>query len=155
MNDKKTISNTHELQKYFATALRKRSKGETSDVSLDPSILKFFTRKDLIAILNTKYDGKLPKDIDLIELENEDLLKLIEDDLFILSFLIPKWISQELETQQNASNDASPAQVGASSANSSASFKPEDKTGKDKKTNTTRDGKKDDKKGGKGVNNAN
>ncbi|HAQ69837.1 MAG TPA: hypothetical protein DCR48_02575 [Flavobacteriales bacterium] len=99
MRDKTQQQNTQELQKYFATVLRKRSKGEVKTESIDPSIIKFFTRKELINILTQKYDGKLPKEVNLIELENEDLLQLIEDELMILAYLLPKWIAEELEAQ--------------------------------------------------------
>lgn len=142
MKEKTTISNTNELQKYFSSVLRKRSKGEATNAdTIDPSILKFFTRKELVAILTQKFNGKLPKEVDLVELENEDLLQLIGDDLFILSFLLPKWISQELETQQEASKDAK----------SAGTATPSSSLGKTeaKKPSDTISSAKEDKKGGK------
>ena len=145
MKDNTTIANTHELQKYFASVLRKRSKGASSDDAIDPSILKFFTRKELVAILNQKFDGKLPKDVDLVELENEDLLQLIGDDLFILSYLVPQWISQELEMQQEASKDAK--SVGTATTSSSTGKTEEKKEAK--KPSDTISSAKEDKKGGK------
>jgi len=72
-----------------------------------------------------------------------------------ISFLIPKWISQELETQQKTSNDASAEHVGASGANNTSSAKPEDKKEKDKKPNATSNGKKDAENKKKGGSNAN
>ena len=104
MNDKTTQQNTQELQKYFASILRKKSKGEANGEAIDSSIIRFFTRKELVAILNQKFDGKLPKEVNLIELENEDLLQLIEDELIILAYLVPKWIQAEMDVPISNAN---------------------------------------------------
>lgn len=141
MKDKTQQQNTQELQKYFASVLRKRSKGEVKTDSIDPSIIKFFTRKELINILTQKYDGKLPKEVNLIELENEDLLQLIEDELMILAYLVPKWIDEELTSQKSTTKPA-------------AILKPEPPAAKessknlDQKNEQEKKSKEEDKKGG-------
>lgn len=141
MKDKTQQHNTQELQKYFASVLRKRSKGEVKTDAIDPSIIKFFTRKELINILTQKYDGKLPKEVNLIELENENLLQLIEDELMILAYLVPKWIDEELTSQKSTTTPA-------------AIRKPEPPAAKessknlDQKNEQEKKSKEEDKKGG-------
>ena len=136
---------TQELQKYFASVLRKKSKGEAQAEYIDPSILKFFTRKELIAIINQKFNGKLPKEVNLVELENEDLLQLIGDDLFILSYLVPQWIDQELGAQQKleekAQDSDKKSETGAEKQTISSSNKEGEKDKQDNKDGKEKGGK--------------
>ncbi len=91
-----TLKNRQELQKYFSSVLRQRAKSEDSAKQpIDPSILKFFTRKELVHIVIQKFKSGLPAEINLVELEKEELLLLVEDDLIILSYLAQKWIKED------------------------------------------------------------
>lgn len=66
--------------------------------------------------------------------------------------LLPKWISEDLEMQQDASKDAPPAKIEASKSIRSSSQKPEDKTNKDKKPTAASNKQQDEKKGGSNAN---
>ena len=80
------------LLKHFSGVLRKKANAEhlvTNDIS--PELTRFLSRKELIAIISEKFDGKIPKDIDLLSLENEELLTHIGDELFVISFVTKKW----------------------------------------------------------------
>ena len=94
MNNK----NTQQLMKHFASVLRKRSASGTTNLKTEvgPNLLKHLSRKELVHILQSKHKGTIPKELDLVELENEQLLTLIGDELFILAHLVPKWCEMEL-----------------------------------------------------------
>ena len=64
---------TQNLQKHFASVLRAKAMGKTLPTK-NSSILKFLTRKELIEIIGDKYGGVIPKEHNLAEMENEDLL---------------------------------------------------------------------------------
>ncbi|WP_452225602.1 hypothetical protein [Lacinutrix chionoecetis] len=49
-----------------------------------------------IEIIKKKFEGSIPKEYNLLEFENEELLTLIEDELFIISFVTEKWSKQGL-----------------------------------------------------------
>lgn len=91
-----TIENKRPLMKHFASVLRRRALATTEVKEIiNPQILNFFSRKDLIEIIKDKYDGTIPKKHDLIELENRDLLSIIEDDIYIISFMTKKWSKEQ------------------------------------------------------------
>ncbi len=86
--------------KHFAATLRKRALA-TKEVKepINPQILKFFSRKDLIQIIKDKHNGSIPKELNLLESENEDLLKIIGDDMYIISYMTRKW-SEEAKVKK-------------------------------------------------------
>lgn len=82
--------NKQQLMKYFSLVLKRRASEETLQ-GIQVKILNFLSRKDLVAIIHSRYNGKIPPDINLVEMENEGLLNLIEDELFILSYVLQQW----------------------------------------------------------------
>ena len=78
------------LLKHFSLMLKKRATDEKS-TGVNPNILKFFSRKELIGIIKQKFGGTIPKEHDLAELENEELLNIIGDEMFILFYVTGKW----------------------------------------------------------------
>ncbi len=90
-------TNKKPLMKYFAAVLRKRALSTVEiNEPINPAILKFFTRKDLIQIITDKHDGTIPKQHNLVELENEELLAIIGDDMYIISYITKKWCEETL-----------------------------------------------------------
>jgi TusA-related sulfurtransferase len=88
-------TNKKPLMKHFASVLRKRALATTQvKASINPQILKFFTRKDLIQIITDKYDGTIPKQHKLVEMENGELLSIIGDDMYIISYMTQKWCEE-------------------------------------------------------------
>ncbi len=119
--------NKKPLMKHFSAVLRKRALSTVElNEPINPQILKFFTRKDLIQIIADKHDGTIPKEYNLVELENKELLTIIGDDMYIISYITKKWCE---ETRMKKALLKSVAQ--------STSQKPSDKkplpTGKGKK----------------------
>lgn len=79
-----------QLMKYFSLVLKKRS-NENAEKGTDKKILKYLSRKDLIDVVNYRYDGKFPTNINLVEMENEGLLSLIQDELYIVAYVVQQW----------------------------------------------------------------
>lgn len=110
-------TNKRSLMKHFAAVLRKRALATTEiNEPVNPQILKFFTRKDLIQIITDTHNGTIPKQHNLMEMENQELLALIGDDMFIISYMTRKWcqqqanqkVSQTVTSQKKKSNDKNP-----------------------------------------------
>ena len=84
--------NKQALMKIFSLVFRERSKAEIEYREISPEILKFFSRKELIEIITNKiFNGQVPPEHNLVEMENSELLKLIGDDLYIISYVTEKW----------------------------------------------------------------
>lgn len=79
------------LMKLFSLILKERSKAETEYREISPEMVKFFTRKELIEIITKIFDGNVPQEHNLVEMENDGLLKLIGDDLYIISYVVENW----------------------------------------------------------------
>ncbi len=79
------------LLKIFSIILKDRAKSEIQYQNISPEMLKFFSRKELIEIITHNCDGQFPKDYNLAEMENEELLQLIGDDFNIISYVMSKW----------------------------------------------------------------
>jgi hypothetical protein len=127
LNSEIMETNKKPLMKHFASVLRKRALATTQvKASINPLILKFFTRKDLIQIILDKYDGTIPKTHNLVELENEELLAIIGDDMYIISYMTQKWCE---ETQMKKALIKSVAQSNSQKGNT----KVQSTTGKGKK----------------------
>ncbi|MDG5490624.1 hypothetical protein [Psychroserpens sp. SPM9] len=114
-----------QLMKYFATVLRGRALGKQTDSLMGKNLAFYFSRRELIEILKKKFNGTIPKEHDLVELENKELLELIEDELFIISYVTEKWSKEIPEKKPPA--EKSPAR-------SSQTQKPKPNDKKDQKT---------------------
>jgi len=89
--------NKNALMKHFSMVLRKRAIGEERTIKdFGADLTKYFSRKELIEIISKKFNGTIPKEYNLIEMENENLLQVIGDEMFIISYVTEKW---SLETQ--------------------------------------------------------
>jgi len=82
-----------QLLKLFAQSLRNRANG--TNPSLNTQLLRYLSRKDLIHIIKDLHNGNLPKEMDLIEKENEALLKLIGNDFAIISYMTSRWSKKQ------------------------------------------------------------
>lgn len=86
------------LMKLFSLVLKNRAKDEKETKQISADLLKFFSRKELIEIINHIYDGVIPEEYELVDMENEELLKVIGDDFSIISYVTNKW-SKEVSSQ--------------------------------------------------------
>ena len=86
MNENKTA-----LLKIFSIVLKDRAKSEPKYQSISPEMVKFFTRKELIEIIAHNFEGEVPSEFNLVEMENNELLQLIGDDFKIISYVMSKW----------------------------------------------------------------
>lgn len=87
MDDKKQA-----LHKIFSAVLKERSKAEHEFREISPEILRHFSRKELIEIITSKiYNGTVPPEINLVEMENGELLSIIGDDMYIIAYVSEKW----------------------------------------------------------------
>jgi len=90
------------LMKHFASVLRKRALADTPEKeTISHELTRFLTRKQLIAIIDEKYDGKVPKTIDLLSLENVELVMHIGDELYVISYITKQW-SETLKVTNNS-----------------------------------------------------
>lgn len=97
--------NKNALMKYFSMVLRKRAIGEERTIKdFGADLTKYFSRKELIEIISKKFNGTIPKEYNLIEMENENLLQVIGDEMFIISYVTEKW---SLETQPKTHSNLS------------------------------------------------
>lgn len=90
-------TNTKALLKHFSVVFKKKAtEDKPSKEAIHPGILKYVTRKELIAIIEHKYNGTIPAKYHLAEMENEELLPLIGDDLFIISYMTHQWSKKQI-----------------------------------------------------------
>lgn len=82
------------LMKHFSGVLRKKALGKDSESTPDPMLLKHLSRKELIHLLASKKGG-IPKELNLAEMENEELLSAIGNEMLILSHLSGQWAHEE------------------------------------------------------------
>ena len=87
-------TNKEQLLKHFATVLRNLATGKQTDNLMSQNLAFYFTRKELIEMVKKYFGGSIPKQHNLVELENKELLDLIDNQLFIISYITEKW-SQE------------------------------------------------------------
>lgn len=83
--------NKQALMKLFSLVLKDRAKDEKQTKQISPELLKYFSRKELIEIINHIYDGVIPEEYELVDMENSELLKVIGDDYSIISYVTNKW----------------------------------------------------------------
>ncbi|WP_299884396.1 hypothetical protein [uncultured Lacinutrix sp.] len=79
------------LLKHFAMVMRNLALGKQTDTMMSKNLVFYFTRKELIDMLKKRFNGTIPKQHNLLELENRELLNLIDNDLFIISYVTEKW----------------------------------------------------------------
>lgn len=85
-------NNRKQLLKHFSITLKKLSiADENEKVNISESLLHYFSRKELIEIIKTKYNGTIPKTVNLVEAENKDLLHIIENELYVIAYATEKW----------------------------------------------------------------
>ena len=102
-------TNEHQLLKHFAIVLRNRANGNNEPIS--PTLLKYLSRKDLVEVIRKIHNGTIPKGLDLTLMENEELLAIIKDEMFVISFITEKWIQKpqkvvpKKENQKSLSNE--------------------------------------------------
>jgi hypothetical protein len=98
-------SDKQKLMKHFSVILRTRSIADKEPQnSINPAILKSLSRKDLIHIISDKYEGSIPKQYDLMGMENQELLKIIGDDMYIISHVTQAWCKELKETKSKDSS---------------------------------------------------
>jgi len=83
--------NKQSLMRLFSLVLKERAKEGQPTKQISPNLLKFFSRKELIEIINHIYEGAIPEEYQLVDMENADLLKVIGDDFSIISYVTNKW----------------------------------------------------------------
>ncbi|WP_439480625.1 hypothetical protein [Chryseobacterium aquaticum] len=86
MNENKTA-----LLKIFSAVLKERVKSEPQYQSISTEMVKHFSRKELIEIITHNFEGEVPSEYNLVEMENNELLQLIGDDFKIISYVMSRW----------------------------------------------------------------
>jgi hypothetical protein len=86
MNENRTA-----LLKIFSAVLKDRVKSEPQYQSISTEMVKHFSRKELIEIITHNFEGEVPSEFNLVEMENNELLQLIGDDFKIISYVMSKW----------------------------------------------------------------
>jgi len=84
-------ANREALMKHFASVLRARAIGKEKAPSISEDIVRYLSRKELIEIVKKKHKGTIPKEYNLIELENIELVALIEDEVYVIAYVTQKW----------------------------------------------------------------
>lgn len=90
------------LLKIFSGILKRRASGESNQLEVTSLLIKYFKRKQLIEIITSIYNGSIPKQYNLIEMENEELLNVIADDMFVISYVTYNWSKEILEKRNQA-----------------------------------------------------
>jgi hypothetical protein len=97
------------LLKIFSGILKKRASTDTNQLDISTVLIKYFSRKQLIEIITSIYNGSIPKEYNLVEMENEELLQVIADDMFVISYVTYQWSKELLEKRkENKSKTVEP-----------------------------------------------
>ena len=112
--------NKKQLMKHFATALRNRALEKETESPMGRNLVFHFSRKELIEILKKKFGGTVPKEHNLAEMENRELLELIGNELFIISYVTEKWSKETKQMKpvpgsekESTNSKKTPASVGS------------------------------------------
>ncbi|MFD2916865.1 hypothetical protein [Psychroserpens luteus] len=100
-------TNKEQLMKHFATVLRNLALGKETESLMSKNLAFYFSRKELIEIIKKRFDGTIPKEHNLVELENKELLELIGNEMFIISYVTEKW-SREVSDEKSKPEKANP-----------------------------------------------
>lgn len=92
--------NKQQLMKYFASVLRNQALGKQTDNLMSKNLSFYFTRKQLIEMVTKHFNGSIPKEHNLVELENKELLELIDNKLFIISYVTGLWSTEPPQVKQ-------------------------------------------------------
>lgn len=119
------------LHRIFSAVLKERAKAQHEFREISPEILRHFSRKELIEIITTKiYNGKVPPEINLVEMENGELLSIIGDDMYIIAYVSEKWcqgvlslpnrneLNEQIRNSSRSSAPGTPIAKGTSKENS-------------------------------------
>ena len=93
-------TNKEQLMKHFATVLRNRALGKQTDNLMSKNLAFYFSRKELIELVKRRFNGSIPKEHNLVELENKELLELVGDEMYIISFTTEKWCGESPLTEK-------------------------------------------------------
>lgn len=99
-----------QLMKHFASVLRGRALGKLKTPSIAPNVSRYFSRKELIEIIMKRFDGSIPKEHNLVELENEELVALIKDEIYVISYVTEIWSKELSETKKTTPKSSIPPQ---------------------------------------------
>lgn len=105
-------TDTIKLLKHFAAVFRNLASGN-EEHSVNPLVLRYLSRKDLIEVITApSFTGSNDlKEIDLLKMENEELLRAIGSELHIIAYLTNKWCMEGLPpTKPEAEKKPSAAQ---------------------------------------------
>ena len=58
---------------------------------MSENLAHYFSRKELLEMVHKRFNGKIPKDINLVEAEKQDLLSYIGNDLYLITYTVEKW----------------------------------------------------------------
>lgn len=93
-------TNDQLLLKHFSSVLRNRANGNHDLIST--SLLKFLSRKDLVEVIKKIHKGNIPKELDLSLMENEELLQVIQDEMYVISFMTERWSGESQQIIKNS-----------------------------------------------------
>jgi len=96
-------TNDQLLLKHFSSVLRNRSNGNQEPIS--PTLLKYLSRKYLVEVIKKIHNGSIPKELDLALMENEELLSIIKDEMYVISFITERWSKEQSLKVSSNNND--------------------------------------------------
>lgn len=85
---------TENLMKHFASVLRGIATGNLESPSISKNTVRYLSRKELIEIVKKRFNGNIPKEHNLLELENEELLELVGDEMYVIAYVTDRWTKQ-------------------------------------------------------------
>ena len=85
-------------------------------------VVNCFNRKELIEILKKRFEGAIPKEYNLMEMENEELFQLIGNEMYLISYMSEKW-SRKVTNATTVKNSATSVNKVSSKSNSTISGK--------------------------------
>ena len=86
-------TNDQLLLKHFSSVLRNRANGNHEPIS--STLLKYLSRKDLVEVVKKIHNGNIPKELDLALMENEELLSIIKDEMYVIAFITERWSKEQ------------------------------------------------------------
>ena len=100
-----------QLLKHFSSVLRTRVLGNMEVPNISTNTLRFLSRKELINIVKKRFDGTIPKQYNLVEMENKELLELIGDEMYIIAHFTSNWCNESLEPVKKDKEESAPIQT--------------------------------------------
>lgn len=87
-------NNRKHLMKHFSTVLKNLSVGKKTENLTSENLVHYYSRKELLDMVHRRFDGKIPKHINLVEAEKKDLLSFIGNELYLITYTIEKWCEE-------------------------------------------------------------